>query len=405
MSTHDPVASLLARLSRFSQTISQAYFEGRVHRSEENANHIEALKQMRMLSPDIRDAYQLRGSLRQFLKTALNSERLFATGADIGAHFGRLAKLIDEHSIAFQEGRDSDCERYEMETREAISDIADAIDDELSILHSLVATRFATVSTLAEKRRQNEHYLNRTEKLVQLLAELHFSDLDEMLQGHDDLMLSYRSLLQQRIPAFRDELGSILVILNSFKFEFRKIEEQTRRLRAFSLHLKRHPEWTPKAWDEAADPPAWLCQAKPLALHASPTISDTASEETLAEIARSIPATAGVRVKRRAGAANVSTNISAPNRLAMESPIRRAIRAYFREAAAADGGISARRWWGANPQLLAGIGEERWLLRVLAEHENKGRAGKWSLQLDSRRDPIFRGNLWIRDVLIARKGR
>ena len=206
MSNQDPVAMLLAKLAASSDIISAAYYQGRIHKSDENVRGIERLRQLRLLSPDIRDAFQLRASFRHFLNAALNTERLFSMGANIGGYFQRLANLVEEHSIAFQEGRDADCERYEVEIREAISDIADAIDDELIILQAQVATRFAAVSTIAEKKRQNLHYQQRTQELVNLLESFHFSDIGEQLEGHEELALSFRALLADRIPAFRESL-------------------------------------------------------------------------------------------------------------------------------------------------------------------------------------------------------
>lgn len=403
MTPHDPVATLLAKLSLSSKTISAAYHQGRVHKDEENARDIERLRQLRLLSPDIRDAFQLRGSFRQFLNAALNNERLFAIGANIGGHFQRLSKLVDEHSIAFHEGRDADCERWEVETREAISDIADAIDDELNNLQTQVANRFAAVSTIAEKKRQNLHYQQRTQLLVDLLESFHFSDIGEQLDGHEELALSFRSLLADRIPVFRESLMTILGTLNQYLFEFRQIEERAMRVRAFALHLNRKTDWDPKDWDEVADPEDWLQYATPLALQCHPDVSEGESEVILAEIARTIPATAGVRAKHSRPAGKIeegsgNTMIEAP-----ELPIRRAVRLFFRKAQRSLEGISARHWWETNPALFENTREDIWLLKVLAEHDNRGKVAAWTLRLKTQRDSVFNGNVLINDVVVSRK--
>jgi len=394
---------LLAKLASSSDIISVAYYQGRVHKSDENVRGIERLRQLRLLSPDIRDAFQLRASFRHFLNAALNTERLFSMGANIGGYFQRLANLVEEHSIAFQEGRDADCERYEVETREAISDIADAIDDELIILQAQVATRFAAVSTVAEKKRQNLHYQQRTQQLVNLLESFHFSDIGEQLAGHEELALSFRALLADRIPAFRESLLSTLELLNQFLFEFRKIEERAKRVRAFALHLNRNPDWEPKAWDEVADPENWLKCASPLSIQSSPDVYAPEVEKVLAEIARTIPATVSTRNKtiRPVGLIEETSGnsiIEPP-----ESPIRRAVRIYFKEASKSVQGISARDWWVSNPVVLDGIKEEIWLLRVLSEHDNKGKAGKWSLRLVAKQHPVFDGNILVNDVITSKK--
>jgi hypothetical protein len=403
VSNADPVLTLLAKLSASSKTVAEAYYQGRVHKTEENFRDIERLRQLRLLSPDIRDAFQLRASFRHFLNAALNTERLFSMGANIGGYFQRLADLVEGHSVAYQEGRDADCERYEVETREAISDIADAIDDELIILQAQVSTRFAAVSTIAEKKRQNLHYQKRTQQLVNLLESFHFSDIGEQLAGQEELALSFKSLLADRIPAFRESLWTILDTLNQYLFEFRKIEERAKRVRAFALHLNRNPDWEPKAWDEVAEPADWLRCATPLEIQTHPDVLAPEAEELLSEIARSIPDTAGAKSRTARPAGNVDEEPGNQQIQPPESPIRKAIRLYFKDAKRSQEGISARDWWATNPSVLGSIKEEIWVLRVLAEHDNKGKLGQWQLRMNSRPHPDFDGNVLIKDVVISKR--
>jgi len=403
LSNHDPVVTLLTKLNSSSGTISTAYYQGRIYRVDENAGDIERLRHLRLLSPDIRDAFQLRASFRHFLNAALSAERLFSMGANIGGYFQRLANLVDEHSFAYQENRDADCERYEVEIREAISDIADAIDDDLIILQAQVATRFAAVSTIAEKKRQNIHYQQRTQQLVDLLESFHFSDIGEHLEGHGELALSFKALLADRIPAFRESLLSTLELLNQYLFEFRRIEERAKRVRAFALHLNRNPDWTLKNWDEVADPEDWLMCATPIIVQPSPDVSAPEAEEMLAAIARTIHAVADIRSRtaRPAGQIEVDSGNSVID--PPESPIRKAVRIYFKDASKSVQGISARDWWAANPIMLGEIKEESWLLRVMSEHDNKGKGGKWSLHLVTTQDPVFDGNVLLKDVIASKK--
>lgn len=403
MSNIDPVLTLLAKLSASSKTVAEAYYQGRVHKTEDNFRDIERLRQLRLLSPDIRDAFQLRASFRHFLNAALNTERLFSMGANIGGYFQRLSDLVEGHSVAYQEGRDADCERYEVETREAISDIADAIDDELIILQAQVSTRFAAVSTIAEKKRQNLHYQKRTQQLVNLLESFHFSDIGEHLAGHEELALSFKSLLADRIPAFRESLWTILDTLNQYLFEFRKIEERAKRVRAFALHLNRNPDWEPKAWDEVAEPADWLRCATPLEIKTHPDVLTPEAEELFSEIAQSIPDTAGAKSRTARPAGNLDEEPGNQQIQPPESPIRKAIRMYFKDAKRSPEGVSARDWWAANPIVLGNIKEEIWVLRVLAEHDNKGKLGQWQLRMNSRPHPDFDGNLLIKDVVISKR--
>lgn len=403
MSATDPVILLLEKLIATRGTIAAAYHNGSIQKNDDNAKDIAKLLQNRLLSPYIREEYQLRASFRQFLNAALNTERLFSIGANVGERFERLAKLVDGYSVAYDEGRDADCERYEVETREAISDIADAIDDELMVLQSHVATKFANVTTIAEKKQQNLHYQQRTQQVVDLLESFHFSEIGFQLASHEELSRSFKSLLFDRIPAFRESLWSILQTLKQYLFEFRKIEERSKRLLAFALHLNRNLDWEPKDWDEAATPEEWLCCANPLALHCHPDVDAAGNEELLAEIARTIPSHDASKAKTTRPVGQIEEDSGNEETRPPESPIRRAVRLYFRQSMKSNEGISARRWWAANPSMLGEINEETWLLRVLAEHDNKGQDGSWAIRLASRPDPNFDGNVLISDVTISKK--
>lgn len=403
MSNHTAVEIFLSRLFKCAGTVSTTYYNTRVVKTDENASDIELLRQIRLLSPDIRDTFQLRSSFRQFLNTALSTERLFAIGANVGGYFARLEKLVVEHSLAIQDGRDVAAEQYEMEIREAISDIADSIDDELTILHAMVATKFAAVSTIAEKRRQNLHYQDRTSKLVNLLENFHFADFADQLAGNEDLALSFRALLEDRIPTFREKLKAVLQQLQQYLFEFRKIEDRARLIRSFALHLNRNPDWTPKNWDEAASPPEWVGLAAPMSLASHPDVAQPESEEVLREIAAGIPASAEMRIERRPPGQLVEET-SETIIVVAQSPLKKAVRAFFTEATESPEWISARRWWLEHPSMPTSIGEDVWLLRLVSEDEREGRAGLWNFRRVEHPHPVFDGNVLIHDVLAARKG-
>lgn len=403
MSNHTAVEIFLSRLFKCAGTVSTTYYNTRVVKTDENASDIELLRQIRLLSPDIRDTFQLRSSFRQFLNAALSTERLFAIGANVSGYFSSLEKLLAEHSLAIQDGRDASAEQYEMAIREAISDIADSIDDELTILHVMVATKFAAVSTIAEKRRQNLHYQERTSKLVSLLENFHFADFADQLAGNEDLALSFRALLEDRIPTFREKLKVVLKQLQQYLFEFRKIEDRARLVRSFALHLNRNPDWTPKNWDEAASPPEWVGLAAPMSLASHPDVAQPESEEVLREIAAGIPASAEMRIERRPPGQLVEET-SETIVIVAQSPLKKAVRAFFTEAAESSEWISARRWWLEHPSMTTSIGEDVWLLRLVSEDEREGRAGLWNFRRVEHLHPVFDGNVLIHDVLAARRG-
>lgn len=143
----------------------------------------------------------------------------------------------------------------------------------LSQLRALVENRFAAVSTLAEKRRQNAYYIGRTEKVVKAIELFTLSDLGERIQTQlpfANVAAMFTSQLLERLPSFRQNLLDILGILQNYLFEFRQIEERTKRVRSMWLFMKRHPLYELKDWGEEHRPPAWLMKSASLGIKAHP---------------------------------------------------------------------------------------------------------------------------------------
>ena len=217
--TEDPVVQLLSLLERTKDLVSRSYYQGRIEKTPENAHQVGLLRSRKLMSPDIRDMFSLHTSLRHFLNTVLATERLIRPGTDFGYLFAGLREAAELYELAYAENRQSDWERYEFEIRDAICAIADAMDAELTDLHVRVASRFAAVSTIEEKRRQNLFYQRRTESIVDLLENLHFSDLADRLSISPELTESFRSLWLDRVPTFREALLDTLATLPGYLHE------------------------------------------------------------------------------------------------------------------------------------------------------------------------------------------
>jgi hypothetical protein len=403
LSSKTNVRLILELLQQAGDVIALAYEKGRVEQTEENRKLIVRLNQHRILTPDIHDTYQLRYSMRQFLNTVLHTGRLMEAGTDFGLNFKRLDELVTRHNDAFLSGREDDRERLDEEIRESINDIAGGIEDELLHVSSLVDSKFATVTTMAEKVKENEWYLKRTESLLSLLENFHFSDIEQRLLGYQDLELAFELLLKSRMPGFLNTLKFIYARLNEFMFEFRHIEERARLVRNLWSHLNRNPDWEPKAWDEEDEPQEWLLVAKPVLITFHPDVNSSSDEEELVDMAEklpefTVPFNSGKRRPR-----GVLIDSEPPVIYVSHTPLQKAIKSYFGEAVTSEHGISAHEWWLANPAMLDGIPEDIWMLRVLSERQNKMRDVRWKADLETWPVTDFDGNIQVRDIFVSKR--
>lgn len=401
--SRDGVKHLIGRLATYQHLVSDAYYNGGLMKDEENAKGVELLQQHKVLIPRGDDTYTLHTTFRRFLDAALNIERLYGIGADLGAAFDRLEQLTDALFDAFHEGRKDDCEQIEDEIRQSIYEISDNLAADLAHLRTLVENRFGNVKTLTEKKRQNAYYIGRTEKVVRAIEIFTLSELGERIQtdvAFANIVAMFRTQLQERLPSFRRNLGDILEILKQYLFEYREVEERTRRVRSLWLYLERHPVYEFHAWDEVAHPPSWLLKASGIAICSHPWVRDPEYTDTLGEIAGDIPPpTIRLPVERTHG--TLIEEEDAPPVILRIKPYQRAIKNLIATCKSQNIRASALDWYFDHSNDLDGMSVSVWLQCVL-EYLGPRKKKDLGIVVVAREspDPIFTGNVLVSDVFV-----
>jgi hypothetical protein len=371
--SRDGVLTLIGRLHAYQDLVSLAYHNGEVVKDNDNARGVEHLQQHKVLIPRSHETFTLQTTLRRFLDASLNIERIYRTGADIGPAFERLDTLADALFMASHEGRTEDKERLEDEILQSIYEISDDLSAELSHLRALVENRFAAVSTLAEKKRQNAYYIGRTETLVEAIELFTLSDLGERIQSQTpfaNVASMFTSQLLERLTSFRHNLLDILGILQAYLFEFRSIEERTKRVRSMWLFMERHPLYEPKDWAEEPHPPAWLKKA------------------------------AGIRIKTEKGSLILEDDEDVI--VLMPKPYQIAITAMLTACRQSGGHLSALAWFRDHLEHTGGMAPSLWLQCVLEEaHRPKARVMGLQIVADAVPFDVFDGNALVLDVTIS----
>lgn len=403
MSNKTNVRLILDRLHQSSDIIADAFENGRIYATEDTIKKITLLVQQRILTADIHESYQLRYSMRQFLNLVLNTNKIMDSNTDFSISFSRLDDFVNRHNDAFGESRDEDREHYQMRIRDSINEIAGSIADELLHISSLIDSQFATVSTLSEKMKENDWYMNRAKSILDLLETFSFSDIEQRLFGHHDLTLTFNLLLKSRMPEFIGTFRAILDKLNKYKYEFRKIEAQAKLLRKFKNHFSRYPDWEPSEWASNEKLEDWMCLAKPIEFSTNPNIGSSDSEKLLVEIAVNLPELkvfTPYSKKRPAG--ELIDMDEAPVVKITHSGIKIAIDNYMNEALRQDGGLSARTWWLNNPSFVGEFTEEFWIHRILSEKQNRKIGSELHIELVAKHSDEFDGNVRVNDIIVSK---
>lgn len=399
----DTVITLLERLHAYREHIAHAYHQGAIERTDENRRAVEILHQHRVLVPHRQGEYRLHSSLRRFLDVALNTERMLHGTADVGAVFARLEALVDSYVVAFHDGQQDEVDACEDEISQAVFEITDSLQTFITNLQASIETRFATVTSLAAKRRQNEFYLEATHRLVETLNGFHFSDMLERVEPFEHLDELFRVQLFDRLPVFRDALQRIYEILRQFLFEFRRIEERAQRLQRMWLFLRRNGAYEPRNWDEAPELPAWLQRASAIAHVTHPDIDHETTEEALVAIAQAIPASA-LKTSRKRESGTLAPEEEAPVVRITSKPHALAIKKMFREAKKGATPFSALAW-AREHQNECELSEQMWLelvLDALVKGGGSGRDVPYRIIDVPRPATIYaKGNLSVRDIEVG----
>lgn len=399
----DGVATLISRLHSNQELVSLAYHNGEIIKDDENARGIEYLQQHKVLIPRTQDTFTLHTTLRRFLDASLNIERLYLVGSDVGSAFERLDQLADSLFIASHEGRIEEKERFEDEIHQSIYEISDMLSADLAHLRALVENRFAAVSTLAEKRRQNIYYIGRTEKIVEAIELFTYSDLGERIQTQApfaNIVAMFTSQLVERLPSFRQNLLDILGILQNYLFEFRQIEDRTKRVRSMWLFMERHSLYELKEWDEEPRPPSWLLKSASLGIKAHPWVRDPACTDDLASLAKDIaPPTVRLPVTRLRGTLMLEDVVTVDLKPRL---YQQAIAEMMETTRQTGLPQSAVTWFQNNSGQIGGITSPLWVQCVL-EELYRPKAKGMGLQVQPQTVPfeVFDGNVLVTDVVIS----
>ena len=403
----DLVENHLVKLFRHKELLATAYHRGVVSKADDkfDGRGLYELHQARALVPYANETYRLASSLARHFDEILQTEHLYAAvGADVGDLAARLPLLSDAVAKAAIEGRNEDADEYIDQFDRAVFELADSISGALQFLRILADNKFANVATYAEKKRQNEFYLERVRKISDALVAIQTSGLIESLESSPEgerLLLSYRSQIADHLPEWRANLLDITAILREYLFRTRQIEATARRFRAFALFLKRTPEYVPPDIDALADLPDWAYRAPGFALRSRASVNDPALDDPLLEIAKAIPAAKQITVTvPKAGTLKDDPPVAPGDEGVKPKLWQEAVQSLITTVGKQP--VSAMSWKRRTPS-ISDLPNDIWLLCLLHEESLRRRRteGIRFEQILEAAEPLS-GMLKVRDILVSR---
>jgi hypothetical protein len=286
LSQSTDICEIFKTLARHSDILAQAYYGDGVQMDEETSESIDVLVTNGALSPYGNEGFMLSNDIRAFLDHSTHRRRGYGAGGDILGEIDRYSALLVDYESAISVMRTSDATTLRSEITRSIFAIREQINEEMDRFRHVVETRFSDVSTMAEKQNQNTYYLNRAEKILVAVEHLekatrieHYNELVREVEVE-----TYREI-GSRYQGWVASLSSIQERLREFLFQFRQIEEGTKKVYALTRFF------ADKSDDDIADmlttiehETDWTAQIEESAACPEPDIEDDETRLRLAQL-------------------------------------------------------------------------------------------------------------------------
>lgn len=346
--TTDGIVAYLNVLHTHRQLIAETYHRNSITLTDDNQYAIRQLQQQRILSPYLQDEFRLAPSLTRHLDEVFQRQRNYAISSNFEEQYSRLLHLADEYQKASHENRSDDRDNYEADFDSGVFELGESITAGLLLLRTLTDNRFAHVSTLAEKQRQNAYYIKQAEKLEGALRSLQATGVLELLNSSSllaPLLRVYQHQLLAPLDEWRANLLDITATLRNYLYRLRQIEPEAKRLRNFAHFLNRNPDYRPPEIEDLPQRlPVWAQRFIGISIHTHPDLSRNAVREDLADIARAIPATV-IKITRERAAGQLIASSAAKTVITLQpKPIQLAFQRYLHSAFESLQPLSALHW-------------------------------------------------------------
>ena len=275
----DQVQRLLAGLAKHADLVSEA-FEGSVSGGDRQRNTaIEALQVLSALKPYDEDTYRLNPRLREFLSDYFNSYQAFQALRRVSPTMQQARAQWAELRRLKLEGSTKDLIRLYVALDESVVEISYSIDNNLTLLNSLISTQYGNVNDLTSKLRQNKYYAQQVKLFLQDVEAI-----DSFVENLADEATAaglpeVRQLVARRLGArqlhWTSQIKDAQAVISKRLFEAKLMEARLKRLSRFALWLELNR--TTDGWDLAVEDTADAALFRPtrIPLRPQPDVSDT----------------------------------------------------------------------------------------------------------------------------------
>ncbi|WP_372881830.1 hypothetical protein [Psychromonas sp.] len=239
------VAELLRKIGAHDELLANAYVYGSVAADEPEQRTISLLHKAGLLRPDEEPGeFRITTDFKRMLNRLMRKQSSYRQLTDMGKVIEALEETVYDYQQAVQAKQRDDAEFYLDQLDDLLYETKDGLNTNLENMHYAIVSQFGFVSTLANKIRQNERYLNHAQNLITELQQIDPESCYEWINWAcpNDFARKITGFIywfNQTLPRLRYIIDNMRLSL----FRLRRDEKQASQLRNMARFLRQHPEF------------------------------------------------------------------------------------------------------------------------------------------------------------------
>lgn len=167
------VAALLRKIGANDELLASAYVYGSIAVDSQDSKTISTLHKAGLLRPDDEvGEFRVTTDFKRMLNRLMRKQSSYRQLTDMGKVIEALDETVKDYQLSVQADQSEDADLFLEQLDDLLYETKDGLNNNLDNMHYGIVSQFGFVSSLANKIRQNERYLNHAQNLLTELQQI-----------------------------------------------------------------------------------------------------------------------------------------------------------------------------------------------------------------------------------------
>ncbi|SQH75243.1 conserved protein of unknown function [Shewanella benthica] len=239
------VSALLRKIGANDELLANAYVYGSIAADSQDNKTISTLHKAGLLRPDDEvGEFRVTTDFKRMLNRLMRKQSSYRQLTDMGKVIEALDETVKDYQLSVQAEQSEDADLFLEQLDDLLYETKDGLNNNLDNMHYGIVSQFGFVSSLANKIRQNERYLNHAQNLLTELQQIDPEACYEWINW--PCPNEFARKITGFVYWFNKVLPRLRFIIDNMRlslFRLRRDEKKANQLRSMTRFLRQHPEF------------------------------------------------------------------------------------------------------------------------------------------------------------------